>query len=521
MRGWRRTQAHSAVLAALGCALAANPAHGVGSFAQAIVIGANRSVDSELPPLRYADDDAARFAELFEEMGIESHLLTRPDENTRRLHAGVLSRARLPTRAQLALAVAEAKARTAHARLRGDKTLLYVVFAGHGNAEGDRGYVTLEDSRLFAREFLKDIVDQVAANEAHVVIDACRSYLFASSRGAGGTHQPVRGFLAGALGPGMGNTGFLLSSNSSGETHEWEAFQSGVFSHEVRSGLTGAADVDGDGVVSYQEIAAFVDRANANIVNSHYRPEVYARPPRGQTTLMSLAARRRQLRVDGLATGKHYLVEDSRGVRWADFHAGRGQPLRILLPAGNLPLYVRGVADGQESVLETAAREIVLADQATRSAEAQTRGAAHRAFTRLFSLPFDRQTAMDFGLMQAELATPLELSAVTPTGSEAGWRRGLGIAALATAGAAAAVGGYLIYDNRRLLSATPADVDQRTGDQRNQTIDLNDRRARWLFGGGAAVALGGLALLLWPSQSAPLEVSLTDGGATVQLSFRR
>src|SRR6185369_6871401 len=112
--------------------------------------------------------------------------------------------------------------------------------------------------------------------------------LFATSRGAGGTHRPVHGFLEDALEARGAGIGFLVSSSQSGESHEWEAFQSGVFSHEVRSGLTGAADADGDGLVSYREIAAFVLRANAAIVNEQYRPAVHAHPPNGDDILLDL-----------------------------------------------------------------------------------------------------------------------------------------------------------------------------------------------------------------------------------------
>src|SRR6185436_6071619 len=103
-------------------------------FTQAIVIGANNSVDRELAPLRYADDDAIRFAELFDAIGIPTRVLTRLDEPTSRLHPGAAARALVPTDAQLRAVVAEVAALMAQARARGQKTALYLVFAGHGNA---------------------------------------------------------------------------------------------------------------------------------------------------------------------------------------------------------------------------------------------------------------------------------------------------------------------------------------------------------------------------------------------------
>ena len=79
-----------------------------------------------------------------------------------------------------------------------------------------------------------------------------------------------------------------------GESHEWAGFEAGVFSHEVRSGLFGAADADGDGRVTYAEIAAFVRRANEAIPADRFRPQVLARPPQGDGMLVDLRAHRDQ-----------------------------------------------------------------------------------------------------------------------------------------------------------------------------------------------------------------------------------
>ena len=481
---------------------------------QAIVIGANDSVDRELPSLRFADDDALRFAALFRRLGIETQVLTRPDESTRALHADELAGVRPPTAAQLREVVAAAAARSAQARARGEKTVLYVVFAGHGNARRDQAYLTLEDERLSAEDLLHTVVEPVGAAQAHVIIDACHSYLFAMSRGPGGSHRPVRGFLEGALGTRSPRVGFLVSSSQSGETHEWEAFGSGVFSHEVRSGLTGAADADGDGRVSYREIAAFVLRANAAIVNEHYRPAVHAHPPRGDDTLVDLrGGQGGRMRVDGPASGKHFLVEDARGVRWADFHARQGQAFQVLLPTAHRPLYVRDLDGGVESVIEERDSEVVLGTRSMVRSEAGTRGAAQHVFRSLFTLPFDRQAVDSFELQQEDE----DSSGTRPlTG-----RTYLGIAALAAAAGAAAGGTYFLVQNRHLYANTDTTADQQLAADRNQQIGRNDRNAWLLYGASAAAAATGLFLLLWPSSDTGVAVSLGEGGAGVTFTVRR
>jgi hypothetical protein len=50
----------------------------------------------------------------------------------------------------------------------------------------------------------------------------------------------------------------------------------------VRSGLSGAADANGDGVVSYDELRAFVNTASLSVRNPLYRPQVFARAPLGR-----------------------------------------------------------------------------------------------------------------------------------------------------------------------------------------------------------------------------------------------
>ena len=131
------------------------------------------------------------------------------------------------------------------------------------------------------------------------------------------------------------DVGLLLSTTSARESHEWAGFQAGIFSHEVRSGLYGAADLDGDGRISYPRSRAFVDRANAGIPNERFRPDVFAHAPRGGSAAdRSTCARpraspaRRRLG----ARGQPLLFEDTLGVRLADFHNARGRALSLLVP---------------------------------------------------------------------------------------------------------------------------------------------------------------------------------------------
>src|SRR5262245_56364828 len=93
---------------------------GPGSHASfALIIGVNRSVDKNAPLLRYADDDAARYLDLFRTLGAKSYVLARLDENTRRLHPQVAAEALHPRLAEYRQVIRTLAADIEQARKRG------------------------------------------------------------------------------------------------------------------------------------------------------------------------------------------------------------------------------------------------------------------------------------------------------------------------------------------------------------------------------------------------------------------
>src|SRR5262249_51826378 len=145
----------------------------------ALIIGVNQSVDSETPALRYADDDAARYLDLFRSLGARAYVLTRPDGNTRRLYPQLAAETFQPVRRDFDRAVANLARDVAQARERNVRTLFYFVYAGHGRVQDGRGYITLEDDRLDASTIDSALIDAVSADATHVIVDACDSYFLA------------------------------------------------------------------------------------------------------------------------------------------------------------------------------------------------------------------------------------------------------------------------------------------------------------------------------------------------------
>jgi hypothetical protein len=236
------------------CLFSVDPVHGADQRPShavfALIMGVNRSVDTELKPLLYADDDAVRYQELFRSLGAKTQLLARLDGETTVLSPQAAAEALPPTRASLRKVVAQLAAEIGLARQRGVKTSLYVLYAGHGNVDEHRSYLTLEDARLSGAELGREILDPINADENHLIVDACYSYLLVGERGPGGERHQVEGFSATSELAQRSNLGLLLSTSSGVESHEWGAFQAGVFSYEVRSGLYGAHHLRRDCVLS-------------------------------------------------------------------------------------------------------------------------------------------------------------------------------------------------------------------------------------------------------------------------------
>ncbi|MDP9034590.1 MAG: caspase family protein [Myxococcota bacterium] len=465
----------------------------------ALIIGSNASVDADLPALKYADDDAARYLDLFRLLGARTYLLTRLDDNTRRLHPQAAAEAMEPNRAALDQATVQLTSDVARARDRGVDTVLYVVYAGHGNVRNGEGYVTLEDTRITGRDLAR-LVAGIPATRVHVIVDACASYYLAYTRGPGGERRPLSGFVDSADLASDRRVGLLLSTSSARESHEWEGFEAGVFSHEVRSGLYGAADADGDGRVSYREIAAFISRANEAIPNERFRPNVHARPPQQSDTLLDLRhGLRRRLDIDGMHAG-HYWIEDSRGVRLLDIHNGTDRTAHLLRPAPSGPVYVRRVADDAEFSIPLGADVVSLAELEARKPRVAARGAAYDAYGLLFSLPFDGHVVASY--VEASAPSASEPFAVSSTGAGAihgitALRRGLGWTALGLGIAGVGAGAALGISAAALAGDVSSRDAQLVVRERNDAIATRNTASTVSFVAGGATVAAGLFLLLW------------------------
>jgi hypothetical protein len=356
----------------------------------AVVIGNNVPDTGRVATLRYADDDAVATHRLLTDAGVESRLLVRLDATSARLYAGT-ERHGTPSWSALTAALADLDRRMARARARGQRAELLFFYSGHGDVANGEGYIVLEDRRLTRTLLYEAVLARSQAHSNHVIVDACKSYFLAFEKGPGGQRERYRGNFARTAVPArLANTGFLLSTSSDGDSHEWERYQAGVFSHEVRSGLRGAADVDRDGHITYAELGAFLMTANQGIANPRYRPDFSVHPPGlppGELSrgLLSWEAAQQALLIDRPDIG-HVYLEGPTGERLADAHVATDQVVALYLP-DERPLFLRNDDDAREYVVQ-AEGPVRVSWLAAAVPSVARKGALHLAFERLFEKPF-------------------------------------------------------------------------------------------------------------------------------------
>ncbi len=365
----------------------------------ALVVTNNRSLTLARPDLQYADDDGAKYAGLFaEQFGPEQvQLLTDFDPPSRALYPDWNSRATSPTRQNLDAAVARLADSLAQASGRGERTDLYLVFAGHGDVDHGQGYLALADGRLTARELDEAVVAKLPATRVHLVLDSCNSYFMLNPRKSGGVRWEARPEVIGLL-EKHDNVGAIISTSAEAVTYEWSELQSGIFSYELRSGLRGGADADGNGVVSYAELAAFVDVANEAVVNDLYRPKVLARGPakNGAEAFLRQQGATRSYTVDA-AGARRLTLRDAQGVRLLDLNKEDGTAVRLSLPTQPVGVYERTSVDGRANVVfsEYDATSSGTPSSSLGAAPALAARGEAPVFAALFDKPFGRRALAD------------------------------------------------------------------------------------------------------------------------------
>ncbi len=465
----------------------------------AIVVGHNQPDDPSLPVLRYADDDAIATYQLLREAGVSARLLVSPDKDTRRLQKVVGRGA--PTWRNLRQAVFDVNQQIVNERRRGNHTELLFFYSGHGGVKNGQGYVVLVDQRLDRQRLYTKVLKASRAHQNHVIVDACKSFFLAFSKGPGGSRRAFgRSFASQALPSKLNNTGFVLSTSSDRDSHEWERFQAGVFSYEVRSGLRGGADANADGNVTYAELGAFLRVANRAIPNPRFRPQFTVRPPGGKRDLsqsvLSWNNSDSILHIDVTLGRVH--VETDLGIRVVDVHPAKGTKMIVHLPKSR-PMFVRTGNEQEERILTASSTQLSqLQKQPVRLAR---KGALHLAFAKLFSSPFGVEDVALYSKEYRWDLSPPSRSRRKTVARVAGWS--------AIAAGTLGVSATLLAFQRQGKGKNIAS-DKR--DNINSQIRTLNRASIVLYGVAGAAAATWLTAKYWPERSPPKVVIAPGAG---------
>lgn len=326
------------------------------TYRSAVIVGVNESFEADQPTLEYADDDAARYYEMFAPLFDRVELLTVLDDDSQDVFPAAAQVARSPDAATLRDTIDRLDDAAAVARVAGRRTELYFVYVGHGRVEGGEGEVKLLGGALDRTNLTALVLDKRTHDRTHVIIDACNAYHLVNARGEtearGGRvskdfDDAFEKFVESQTVDSFPTVGVVLSTSGAGQTLEWSRLRGGVFSYEVRSALTGAADADEDGRLDYTEVEAFLASANTEVPELKGRPKVFVRPPKIDRRAALLAhdgtlpAIELPPELDG-----HYVIEDDRGVRYAELNKALGYKVALrLVPRARYALLTR---DGGE-----------------------------------------------------------------------------------------------------------------------------------------------------------------------------
>jgi hypothetical protein len=515
-RGARRTRrGRGALIAiALGAALGWAPAASARTVAYAIAIGNNAPPTAALPVLRYADDDAVRYHQLFSRFAAEAHLLTVLDDQTQRRYPGLGATAESPTLANLARIVAAYADRMAADVARGDRPVLYFAFSGHGSADPTGGaFLAMLDGPLTRERLYADVVGRVPAAYVHLIVDACNAGAVVGVRGPieldareAEVTLPERLAVAEGAQRAWPTVGVLIATTAGQEAHEWSRIESGVFSHEVISGLLGAADVNRDGRIEYSELAAFIAAANRDITDPRAAPRVIARPPQidRSAPLIAIDALRDAVFLTGDASAiGHFYLELDNGQRYLDAHLAAGAATRIAMPA-HAHVFVRTAT--REAVIETGAGGSVAIDRlAFHPSAVEARGSVDDAyrtgmFRHAYGDAYYRGYVDSAGLASVTFGGDAAPPAPAPPEPPRPDRRiaiGLAITAGA-AGIAAIASGAFAYAAKRDYDATDVQRDAHDAAARYQR-DLGIAIGSGIVAAGAAA----VSYWLWPHPATP------------------
>jgi len=346
-----RLRAGHAALALAALALAAPLAAMAAGNRVAVVAGVNTGAPQRAR-LWFAEQDAQQFARTLGELGDFG-----PDQ-VELVRGGGTEGFRAALR--------RAESKLARAKAAGERTLLVVFYSGHAGAEGlEFGAETLAYAELRAAAAAS------SADAKVVIVDACEAGLLTQVKGARAEERvdfliPVEG---------VQGTAFIASTAVGEAAQESAALGGSFFTHHLDVGLRGAADADGDGLVTLAEAfrytaSATVADTSATRVGAQHPTYDFKMSGRGDVVLADL--RRAEARLVLPADqGALYVLKGPRGLV-AEVPAG-ATTVSLAVPAGAYALERRAPNGRATGDIRLAMGEVRLVPQLVPTGYAQAR----------------------------------------------------------------------------------------------------------------------------------------------------
>jgi hypothetical protein len=280
----------------------------------AVVVG-NNVGRGDLPPLRFAEDDAAELGRLLVELGGV------PEADLFLLRGG--------DRAAVDAMLARARARIAALRRPGDRVVLFFYFSGHSDGIA----FELGTDRLPFAE-LRRWLAVTGAEVRLAVVDTCKSGALVAAKGG----APAQAFQI-RLSDEVASSGEALLTSSAADEIALESREIGgsFFTHHLISGLRGAADASGDGKVTLGEAYRYayahtISTTDATVAGAQHPVYDYRLSGQGELVITQLPVRAGRI-VLPPGHDRGLVVAPAQHQVLAELSAGALSPIAV--PAGD------------------------------------------------------------------------------------------------------------------------------------------------------------------------------------------
>jgi len=328
----------------------------------AVVIGSNAGGAGQVP-LRFAEDDARRVAEVLRDVGhyaeADVHVLVHPDA------------------AHVAAAIDDLAAKVGANAASGEQSEVVFYYSGHARANA----ITLGGEEM-AIATLRDRLSALPSTLTIVVLDACQSGAFARVKGA----EPAADFSYNSVSRLTQKGLAVMASSTSQElSQESDELRASYFTHHLVTALRGAGDADRDGRVSLDEAYRYAYRrtlastARTQVGQQHVTLETDL-AGQGDVPVTFPAEARAQLEIPGPLDARVLVQHRPSGAIVAELQKAVGAPVRLALMAGPYEAIVArtsgivqcrfALADDQVTPLDTSGCATVPVDRTSSKGEA-------------------------------------------------------------------------------------------------------------------------------------------------------